>query len=148
MSDDAFGTPAFQPQNDLEIELVRAAHEPALRPGFLRDLAEADIFLALLLADGSRVETGAGGQAVIPEGARLELGSVKRDGEPALPLFSAPQRAQTFYRRDHVIAPDKVKAVLARHPGTRFVLNPGSDYALDLDADDAAALLRGAVTEH
>ena len=148
MTDDSIGTDAFSPQNDLEIELVRAAHEPHLRAAFMRDLIDREVYLALLLADGSRVETGADGRAIIPEGVRLELGAVEREGERAVPFFSAPVRAQTFYRRDHVIAPDKVRDLLARHPGARFVLNPGSDYALDLDPDDVAALLRGDFTAH
>ena len=148
MTDDSIGTDAFSPRNDLEIELVRAAHEPHLRTAFMRDLLDREVYLALLLADGARVETGADGRAIIPEGVRLELGVADRDGEAAVPFFSAPVRAQAFYRQDHVIAPDKVRDLLARHPGARFVLNPGSDYALDLDADDVAALLRGDFTAH
>ena len=148
MTDDAIGTDAFSPQNDLEIELVRAAHEPHLRTGFMRDLLDREVYLALLLADGSRVETGADGRAIIPEGVRLELGAAERSGEKAVPFFSAPVRAQAFYRRDHVIAPDRVRDLLVRHPGARFVLNPGSDYALDLDPTDVAALLRGDFTAH
>jgi len=148
MTDDNIGTDAFSPQNDLEIELVRAAHEPHLRAAFMRELLDREVYLALLFADGSRVETGADGRAVIPEGVRLELGAAERHGGRALPFFSAPVRAQAYYRRDHVIAPDKVRDLLARHPGARFVLNPGSDYALDLDPADAAALLRGDFTAH
>jgi hypothetical protein len=148
MTDDSIGTDDFSPQNDLEIELVRAAHEPHLRASFMRDLLDREVYLALLLAEGARVETGADGRAVIPEGVRLELGAAERDGEKAVPFFSAPVRAQAFYRRDHVIAPDKVRDLFARHPSTRFVLNPGSDYALDLDQNDVAALLRGDFTAH
>lgn len=145
---DDIGTSAFRPQNALEVELVRAAHEPEHRAAFFRELLDAPVFLALLLADGGRVETGAGGQAVIPPGARLEIGSAERGGKPSLPFFSAPLRAQAFYRRDHVIAPETARALFARHPGTRFVLNPGSDYALDLDPVDAAAMLGGEFTAH
>jgi hypothetical protein len=148
MQDDTIGTDAFTPQNDLEVELVRAAHEPHLRPAFMRELPDREVYLALLLADGARVETGADGRAIIPEGVRLELGPAERDREPAVPFFSAPVRAQAFFRQDHVIAPDKVRDLLARHPGARFVLNPGSDYALDLDPTDVAALLRGDFTAH
>ena len=145
---DTIGTATFRPQNDLEVELVRAAHEPGFRPTFLRELLDADVYLALLLGDGGRIESGPGGEAVIPPGARLEVGSVERGGERALPFFSAPQRAQVFYRQDHVIAPDKARQVFARHPGTRFVLNPRSDYALDLEPADVAAMLRGDFTAH
>ena len=137
----------FEPQNDLEQDLVRAAHEPAHRAAFLRELAGSDVFLALLLADGGRVEAGPHGEAVIPPGARLEVGAVERGGRRAMPVFTSPLRAQEFYRQDHVIAPDTARAVFARHPGTAYVFNPGSDYALDLDADEASALV-GDVTAH
>ena len=142
------GPAAFEPQNTLEVELVRAAHEPGHRPAFLRELLDAEVYLALLLADGARIEPDADGHAVIPPGARLELGPVEREGRAALPFFSAPMRAQTYYRQDHVIAPDRLRDLLTRHADTRFVLNPGSDYALDLDEADAAALLRGDFTAH
>ena len=142
------GSARFQPQNELEVELVRAAHDPEFRPTFFREFLDADVYLALLLAEGSRVETGPGGAAVIPAGAKLELGAVRRDGERALPFFSAPARAQEYYRQDHVIAPDKVRDILVRHPGTRFVLNPGSDYALDIAESDVAEMLRGDFTAH
>ncbi|WP_375459964.1 SseB family protein [uncultured Enterovirga sp.] len=144
----SIGSAAFQPQNELEIELVRAAHEPHLRTAFLRGMIDQQVYLALLLAGEGKLEAGPDGQAVIPEGARLEIGSADRGGERALPLFSAPVRAQAFYRQDHVIAPDTVRDIFARHVGARFVLNPGSDYALDLDATDAAAMLRGDYTAH
>jgi hypothetical protein len=148
MDDDSIGSEGFSPLNDLEIELVRAAHEPHLRTAFMRELLDREVYLALLLADGARVETGADGRAIIPEGVRLELGAARRRDRDAIPFFSAPSRAQTYVRQDHVIAPERVRALLARHPGAAFVLNPGSDYALDLDAEDAAALLRGDFTAH
>jgi hypothetical protein len=147
-SEGSIGSEDFEAQNELEVELVRAAHEPGFRDAFLRELLEAEVFLALLLADGSRVEVDAAGNAVVPPGARLELGPVEREGEAAFPFFSAPIRAQAFYRQDHVIAPDKVRDLFLRHPETRFVLNPGSDYAVDIDQTDVAAMLRGDFTAH
>ena len=47
-----------------------------------------------------------------------------------------------------MIAPETARALFARHPDARFVLNPGSDYALDLLAAEAAALLAGEFTAH
>ena len=140
-----FGSEGFQPRNELEIELVRAAHEPGFRPTFLRELVGADVYLALLLGDGGRIDTGPNGEAVIP---LLMRNRAEREGRRALPFFSSPVRAQEFYRQDHVIAPEKARDLLARHAGTAFVLNPGSAYALDLDETDVAAMLRGDFTAH
>ncbi len=138
----------FDPQNDLEHDLVRAANEPVHRAAFLRELLDAPVFLALLLADGSRVEAGPDGEAVIPAGARLEICAVPRAGVRAMPVFTSRLRAQAFYERDHVIAPDTVRDIFMRHPGTAYVFNPGSDYALDLSEADVAVMLRGDANAH
>ncbi|MDB5559975.1 MAG: SseB family protein [Enterovirga sp.] len=144
---DEIGSDAFTPQNELEVELVRAAHEPAFRDAFLRELAQAEIYLALLPASG-RIEVGADGQAVVPPDVRLELAPVLQDGKTYLPIFSAPTRAQAQYQADHFIATDKMRDVCLRHPGTEFVLNPGSDYGVLLLRSDVEAMLRGDLTAH
>ena len=148
MDDDRIGTAGFTPQNEVEVELVRAAHEPTYRATFFRELLDAEIYLALTLRDGGRIEAGPDGRAVIPPGAELELGSADRGGRRSLPFFSSPARAQEFYRQDHVIAPEKARNLFGRHTGTAFVLNPGSDYALDLEEGDVSAMLRGDFTAH
>ena len=144
---DEFGSDGFAPQNELEVELVRAAHEPAYRDAFLRELLNSEVCLALLPANG-RIEVGANGQAVVPPDVRLELEPVVQDGKTYLPIFSAPIRAQAQYKADHFIATDKVRDLFLRHPGTEFVLNPGSDYGVLLLRSDVEAMLRGDLTAH
>lgn len=141
------GSEAFAPQNELEVELVRAAHEAAFRDAFLRELIEAEVYLALLPADG-RIAVDAGGHAVVAPDARLEIAPVVQDGRTLLPFFSAPIRAQAHHRADHFIATDKLRDILLRHPGTEFVLNPGSDYGVVLLRGDVEAMLRGDLTAH
>lgn len=144
---DAIGSETFTPQNELEVELVRAAHEGDFRDAFLRELLDSEVYLALLPADG-RIAVGADGQAIVPPDARLEIGPVVQDGRTLLPFFSAPIRAQAHYRADHFIATDKLRDLLLRHPGTEFVLNPGSDYGVVLLRGDVEAMLRGDLTAH
>ena len=103
--------------------------------------------MALLPANG-RIEVGANGQAVVPPDVRLELEPVVQDGKTYLPIFSAPIRAQAHYKADHFIATDKVRDLFLRHPGTEFVLNPGSDYGVLLLRSDVEAMLRGDLTAH
>ncbi len=144
---DEIGSEGFTPQNELEVELVRAAHEPGFRAAFLRELVDAEIYLALLPANG-RIEVAADGQAVVPPDVQLELAPVEQDGKTYFPIFSAPVRAQAQYRADHFIATDKVRDLLLRHPGTEFMLNPGSDYGVILLRSDVEAMLRGDLTAH
>jgi hypothetical protein len=145
---DQLGSDAFTPQNELEVELVRAAHEPGFRDAFLRELMNAEVYLALLLSDGSRIEVGPNGQAIVPTGAQLQLAPVEQDGKTYLPIFSAPIRAQANYQADHFIATDKVRDLFLRHPDTEFVLNPSSDYGVLLLRSDVDAMLRGDLTAH
>jgi hypothetical protein len=144
---DEIGSDNFTPQNELELELVRAAHEPGLRDAFLRELIGAEIYLALLPASG-KIQVGANGQAIVPPDVRLEIGPVQQGGKTLLPIFSAPIRAQAQYQADHFIATDKLRDLFVRHPGTEFVLNPGSDYGLLLLRSDIEAMLRGDLTAH
>ncbi|NNM74799.1 SseB family protein [Enterovirga aerilata] len=144
---DEIGSESFTPQNELEVELVRAAHEPAFRDAFLRELVKAEVYLALLPANG-RITVGADGQAVVPPDVRLDLEPIVRDGKTLFPIFSAPVRAQAAYQANHFIATDKVHNIFLRHPGTEFVLNPGSDYGVLLLRSDVEAMLRGDLTAH
>ena len=141
------GSDRFEPQNELEVELVRAAHEPAFRDAFLRELLDADVFLALIPSDG-QVVVGDDGQASVAPHQRLELGAVEEDGRNLFPFYSSPERAQEHVRADHFIAADKVHALLLRHPEAEFVLNPGSDYRVELSRSDVEAMLRGDLTAH
>lgn len=143
---DGIGTDAFEPENDLEIELVRATHEPAFRDAFLRQLLDSEVFLALL-PEGP-IEVGPDGQPAVSPDMKLQLGAVERDGQRLFPFFSAALRAQAHYRQDHFIATDKVRDLFLRHPDTEFVLNPGSDYGLGLTRRDIDGLLRGDLTAH
>jgi hypothetical protein len=147
VAEPTIGSAAFTPQNELEMELVRAAHEPALQPGFLRDLLRAEVFLALTPADG-RIPVGPDGQARLPPNERLELTPLEKDGRTLLPFFSAPARAAAHLRADHFIAPERVRDLFSRHPGTDFMLNPGSDYSVEITREDVERLLRGELGTH
>ena len=144
---DEIGSDNFTPQNELEVELVRAAHEPGFRDAFLRELIGAEIYLALLPATGE-IQVGPNGQAIVAPDVRLEIEPVQQGGKTLLPVFSAPIRAQAQYQADHFIATDKLRDLFVRHPGTEFVLNPGSDYGLVLLRSDVEAMLRGDLTAH
>ena len=145
--DAPLGSGDFVPQNELEIELVRAAHEPDLQPSFLRELLGAEIYLALIPETG-RVTIGPDGQARVAPDDRLDLAPFDKDGRILLPFFSAPVRAQAHLQADHFIAPQTARDLFLRHPGTEFILNPGSDYSVELSRDDVEALLRGDLTAH
>jgi len=132
----------FEPENDLERSLMRAASEPSHRAAFLRDLMDGEVFLALT-ASGSAPIAGPDGKMILPAGAKLELSSVRRGEEVFLPSFTAPARAHAIIPGDHVIAPDKTRDLFARYGDAQFVLNPGSDYGKEFPREEVDRLLRG-----
>src|SRR5215472_17818245 len=66
----------FEPENEIERLLVRAAFEPSARAAFTRALMDAQVFL-LLVPDGP-IEPQADGGFKVPEGTTLNLPSATR----------------------------------------------------------------------
>jgi hypothetical protein len=132
----------FQPENDIERVLMRAAKEPAERPGFDRAIIDAEIFVVLLPEAGTLVPD-VNGRAVLPEKARLATATVTRGDEQLLPFFTAASRARVIFSGDHIVAPDVTRNFFKRNPDRAFVLNPGSDYGKEFTRSEAGRLLAG-----
>ena len=75
--------------------------------------------------------------------AKLSLPSAMRGEERLIPFFSAPSRAQTWFKGDHLVAPDRTRDLFGRYPGAPFVLNPGSDYGKDFTPGEVTRMLAG-----
>jgi len=131
----------FEPENDIERLLMRASAEPAERPAFARALMDTRIFVVLV--PDSPIAPGADGNTVVPEGTKLTLPNAVRGEEKLIPFFTAPSRARTWFKGDHVIGPDLTRDLFARYPGAPFVLNPGSDYGKDYTPGEVARMLAG-----
>ena len=131
----------FEPENDIERMLVRASAEPAARPGFARALLDAEIYVVLV--PDRPIVPGPDGNTTIPEGTKLSLPSAVRGEERLIPFFSAPSRAKTWFKGDHVVAPDRARDLFGRYPDAPFVLNPGSDYGKDFTPTEIKRLLAG-----
>ena len=100
----------FEPENDIERLLMRASAEPAERPAFARALMDAQIFLVMIAGGTPIGPPDADGKVIIPEGATLTLPSAVRGEEKLIPFFTAPSRARTWFRGDHIIGPDRTRA--------------------------------------
>lgn len=133
----------FEPENDIERQLMRASAEPAERPAFARALMDAEIVLVLVREGGDPIIPGPDGNAIIPEGTKMVLPSAVRGEERLIPFFTARSRAQAWYRGDHVAVPDRTRELFARYPGAPFVLNPGSEYGKDYTPGEVARMLAG-----
>ena len=132
----------FEPENDIERALVRAATEPVERAGFVRALMEAQIFVVLIAENGSIVP-GPDGKATVTEGATLRMASAQRGEDKLLPFFTAPSRAQAWFKGEHIIAPETTRGLFSRAPDLPYVLNPGCEYGKEFTRDEVKRLLAG-----
>jgi hypothetical protein len=131
----------FEPENEIERLLVRAASDPFARAAFTRALMDAQIFL-VLVPDGP-VEQQADGSVKVPEGTKLTLPSASRGEVKLLPFFSSPSRARTWFKGEYVVTPDRTRELFARYVDALFVLNPASDYGKEFTSDEVKRLLAG-----
>lgn len=132
----------FEPENEIERMLMRAAQEPSERPAFARALIDAGIVM-VLVPEGGRIVPGADGKTIVPEGTKLTVPSAMRGEERLLPFFTAPSRARAWFSGDHIVAPDRTRDLFGRYPEASFVLNPGSDYGTEFTPSEVKRLLAG-----
>ena len=132
----------FEPENDLERSLVRAANEPAHRADFFRELMDAQVFLALDFV-GDPPVAGPDGEVTLPKGTTLNLRALKSGDEAFVPFFTAPSRARVIFKGEHVVVPEKTRDLFQRYPQAQFVLNPGWPVSKDFLRDEVARFMQG-----
>jgi hypothetical protein len=121
----------FNPENDLERALVRAAEDPAARVPFLKMLLDGELSLALIDSGGSA-------------GAGYEVPEVTHEDVSFVPVFSADSRvAAMFGREKMMVVRQSFRQIIDQMDGANFVLNPSSDYGREVYAEDVAAMLKG-----
>jgi hypothetical protein len=72
----------FEPVNDLERSLMRAALNPSYRTQFYRDLLEADIFIINYAESDSEEQNN-----TMSESFELKVPKIERNGQAWLPVF-------------------------------------------------------------
>jgi SseB protein N-terminal domain/SseB protein C-terminal domain len=131
----------FEPENEIERLLVRAASDPFSRAAFTRALMEAQIFL-VLVPDGP-VQQQPDGSVKVPEGTKLALPSATRGEVKLLPFFTSPPRARAWFKGEFIVVPDKTRDLFIRYSNAPFVLNPASDYGKEFTPGEVVRLLSG-----
>lgn len=127
--------PPFEPLNDLERLLVRAATEPDQRPAFTKALLEADLFA--VTPDGGPL-----GSWVAGEGESVSLAAVQLDdGALATAVFSAPERAGQVYGPDAYCIGMKGRDLLGAVAERPVLLNSGLAYGVLWSTEDLAGML-------
>jgi hypothetical protein len=131
---------SFEPQNELERSLLKAAKDPSHRPQFYRDFLESDIFI---INEGPTPERP--GPMVLNAGYELNTRSVQLNGKQYLQVFSSLLRIQVFVR--HQVSYFKLNTIefMKLTNGDELVLNPGSDYGKQFTRSEIASMLDGSI---
>jgi hypothetical protein len=142
---------SFQPTNELEQVLVRAATDPTARPAFYRKLLASQLFFLTPAASvGDQTK-------VAQSGEQVELISWGDSDGSFLPIFSSRERitqaiaglADTMGKRVPAYAclsalGQAAFAMLAQAP-TQAVLNPGLPFAKQFAVEEIRALADGSL---
>lgn len=72
---------SFDPQNDLEWSLMKAAKDPAHRPQFYKDLVQSDIFI-IQHGESPPVREG---RVTLNEGKKIQIANIEFQGKRYLP---------------------------------------------------------------
>jgi SseB protein C-terminal domain/SseB protein N-terminal domain len=131
----------FEPENDIERMLMRAATEPAARPAFARALMDAQIYVVFVSDKPPLI--GPEGEFTVPPDAKLSLQAATRGEERLVAFFTAPSRAREWFKGNHIVMPDKTRDLFARHHNAAFFLNPGSNYGKEFLPGEVKGLLNG-----
>jgi hypothetical protein len=127
----------FEPQNQLERSLMKAATEPEHRAQFYRDLIESEI-LILPVGELPEIHNGA-----VQTGTKLALQHLEADDRTLLPFFSSLTRVQAIIREEREYLKLGARPFFEMTRGATLVLNPGSDYGKELLPDEVSRLLDG-----
>jgi SseB protein C-terminal domain/SseB protein N-terminal domain len=131
----------FEPENDIERTLMRAATEPAARPAFARSLMDAQVYTVFVSDKPPLV--GPEGQFTLPPDAKLSLQAATRGEEKLIAFFTAPSRAREWFKGSHIVMPDKTRDLFTRHHNAAFFLNPGLVYGKEFLPGEVLGLLNG-----
>lgn len=134
---------AFEPQNELERSLVRAASEPAHRPQFHRDLVAG----TLLVINEGAPPPDEPRETTLTEGTTIQLRHIEYEGRPCIPVFTSLARLREFVTEPVAYLGFDTLDFLNLTAGTGLLLNPGADYGKEITADEARAIVDGSIWE-
>lgn len=132
---------SFEPQNDLERSLTKAAADPAHRPQFYRDFMASDIFI---IQHGVRPPES-DGRTVLKEGANIQIRNVEHNGKLHIPIFSSLERLRVLLTGEATYLGINAFEFLRITKGSPLLLNPGSDYGKEFTETEIASILDGSI---
>jgi hypothetical protein len=132
---------SFDPQNDLEWSLMKAAEDPAHRPQFYKDLVKSDI---LIIQHGERPPEKKE-RVTLKEAETIQIANIEFQGKPHIPIFSSVPRLQAVITDEVAYLGMNALDFLKITLGSALILNPGSDYGKELTPQEAASIIDGSI---
>jgi hypothetical protein len=129
----------FEPDNELERSLMKAASQPAHRAQFYRDFLASDIFI---LPTGELPEIKDG---LVQTDSKLSIQHMEANGKNYLPFFSSLPRLQAAIRGQRNYLKLAVRPFLEMTKGATLLLNPGSDYGKEFLPEEVSQMLDGSI---
>lgn len=139
---------AFQPENDVEIALLRAAQNPDSTTELFRMMLNSDLLVLGTVAG----QESATQKISLEPGGKLQLVVGEKNGEKFLPLFTSMTRMQAYLKEPGPKETNKFLAVNGRAlldltRGAPVTLNPGSELARDFTPEEIARILDSAMLQ-
>lgn len=130
----------FEPVNDLEKSLMRAANDPAHRPQFIHDLIASDIFV---IQEGPAPERHQ--RLQLPAGKKIQLRNITLKGKQYLPIFTSLLRLEQFISQPGGYLAMNTLEFFKITQGAEIFLNPGSGYGKEFLKEEIASIIDGSI---
>ena len=130
----------FEPENDLENSLMKAATDPSHRPQFYRDLLASEIYL--INAGGESVDIQDG---MLLQDTNIQIQPWQRDDEDWLPIFSSLTRLQQCLQAEATYLQFNAHNFFEITRGANVALNPSLDYGKEFTPAEIEGMLDGSI---
>ena len=130
----------FEPENDLERSLMKAATDPSHRPQFCRDLLGSVIFLINANQEPLDVQCG-----VVQQGTQIGIQPWESNGVDWLPIFTSLSRLQQCLQVETSYLQLNAKDFFELTKGAHVVLNPKHDYGKEFIPNEIAGMIDGSI---
>lgn len=132
----------FEPENELEASLIKAADDPAYRPQFYKDFIKSDVLI--IQEDASNVNEG---ETVLKADMELQIQNIEIDGKLYVPIFTSVKRIQAVIDYEVGYLALNAFEFLKIINGTGLALNPGSEYGKQFTASEVSNIIDGSIWE-
>lgn len=131
----------FEPENEFESSLVKAATDPAHRPRFYKDLCNADLFIIQHGEKPPELHE----RVTLQEGKKIQIQNIEHNGKLYIPVFSSLSRLQHVISDEVAYLGVNALELMKFTQGEELLLNPGSDYGKEFTKSEVASIIDGSI---